>query len=50
MTSPDLFAVNSFDCPDNVVPREKECPAVREGSRITLRLPAMSWSFLRLGY
>ena len=50
MTSSDLFAVNSFDRPDAVVPQEKELPSVKDGSRVSLTLPAMSWSFLKFRY
>ncbi len=46
MTSPDLDAVNGFDG-ERVVPQERELPAVKDGSRVTLTLPPMSWSFLR---
>ncbi len=47
MVNSNLFATNTFDCPDAVTPREKELPSVRGGSKIFLRLPAMSWSFLK---
>ena len=50
MTSSDLFAVNSFDAPETVVPHGKELPKVKDGSRVALTLPAMSWSFLRFEY
>ena len=50
MTSSDLFAVNGFDHPDTVVPHKKDLPTVRGGSKVSLRLPAMSWSFLKFTY
>ena len=49
MASNDLFAVNSFDAPETVVSHERELPSVKD-DRLTLRLPAMSWSFLKLNY
>lgn len=49
MTSSDLFAVNGFDAPENVVPHERELPSVKD-DHMTLRLPAMSWSFVKLCY
>ncbi len=49
MTDPDLFAVNGFG-KEKVVPHEKALPDVKDGSRVILRLPAMSWSFLRFTY
>ncbi len=50
MTSSDLFAVNSFENPENILPHEKDLPAGMDGSRFTLNLPAMSWSFLKFSY
>ena len=50
MTSPDLFAVNTFDAPETVVPHARELPEVKDGSRAALKLPAMSWSFLKFVY
>ena len=50
MTSPDLFAVNTFDAPEAVVPHARELPEVKDGSRAALKLPAMSWSFLKFVY
>ncbi len=47
MTSSDLFAVNGFDCPENVVPHEGELPRVKDGSKAKIVLPAMSWTFLK---
>lgn len=50
MASPDLFAVNTFEAPETVIPQERELPSVRDGSRVALSLPAMSWSFLKFRY
>lgn len=50
MTSENLFAVNSFDKPTAVVPHAKDLPNVKDGSQISLSLPAMSWSFLKFTY
>ncbi len=47
MTNADLAAVNTFASPDTVLPQKKDLPAVKDGSRVSLRLPAMSWSFLK---
>ncbi len=49
LSHPDLLATNGFDHPDDVVPHEKDLPAVRDG-KVTLTLPAMSWSFLIFEY
>ena len=46
MTSSDLGAVNGFGA-ENVAPHEKDLPAVKDGSRVSLVLPPMSWSYLR---
>ena len=46
MTSADLDAVNGFGI-ERVVPQERELPSVKEGSRVMLTLPPMSWSFLK---
>lgn len=50
MTHTDLGATNGFSHPFDVLPHERELPAVKEGSRMSLTLPAMSWSFLKLKY
>ena len=50
MTCPDLFAVNSFEQPDRVIPHKKDVPAVRGGANVSLTLPPMSWSFLKFVY
>ncbi len=47
LTNADLGAVNTFESPEAVVPHQRELPAVKEGSRLSLTLPAMSWSFLK---
>ncbi len=49
MAESDLAATNGFDRPDAVVPHEKELPAVKDG-KVTLTLPAMSWSFVTFRY
>ncbi len=46
MHSNDLFAVNSFD-EEKIVPVQRELPAVKDGSRVTLKLAPMSWNFLK---
>jgi alpha-N-arabinofuranosidase len=46
LTGSDLKAVNSFEQPDRVVPRPLEAP--RPGRRITLKVPAASYSVLSL--
>ncbi len=46
MTSSDLSAVNTFE-KENVRPHERELPSVKDGSRVFLELPPMSWSFLK---
>ncbi len=45
MANSDLAATNGFDRPDEVVPSEREVPAVKDG-KVSLRLPPMSWSFV----
>ena len=50
MTHTDLFAVNGFDRPDEVVPHAKSLPKIKDGSKVTLKLPAMSWSYLKFTY
>ncbi len=49
MANSDLSAVNGFDG-ERVVPQNKELPTVKDGSRVSLRLPPMSWSFLTFTY
>ena len=49
MTHTNLFATNGFDRPGEVVPHEKELPKVKDG-KVTLTLPAMSWSFVTFKY
>ena len=49
MTHSDLFATNGFDHPDTVVPNEKDLPQVKQG-KVTLTLPAMSWSLVTFRY
>ncbi len=49
MTHSDLFATNGFDHPDTVVPHEKDLPQVKQG-KVTLTLPAMSWSLVTFRY
>jgi alpha-N-arabinofuranosidase len=46
LTGPDLKAVNSFEQPDRVVPRPLDAP--RPGRRMTLKVPAASYSVLSL--
>jgi alpha-N-arabinofuranosidase len=46
ITGADLKAVNTFDDPKRVVPQTLEYPAV--GSKMTLKLPARSYSVLSL--
>jgi alpha-N-arabinofuranosidase len=46
MTGPDLKAGNTFSDPTRVTPQTLESPSV--GSRMTLRLPARSYSVLSL--
>ncbi len=46
MTSGDLDAVNGFGA-EQVKPIERELPAVKDGSHVSLVLPPMSWSYLR---
>lgn len=46
LTGSDLKATNTFEQPDNVVPRPLDAPAA--GSRMTFRLPARSYSVAHL--
>jgi alpha-N-arabinofuranosidase len=46
ITGPDLKAVNTFTDPKRVVPQTLEVPKV--GSRMSMRLPARSYSVLSL--
>ena len=39
-----------FDAPEAVVPHARELPEVKDVSRAALKLPAMSWSFLKFVY
>ena len=50
MTHQNLLAVNGFERPNEVVPHEKELPTVKDGSRACLKLPPMSWSYLKFCY
>jgi alpha-N-arabinofuranosidase len=47
LTGPDLKAVNTFAKPDRVTPQEFEAP--KAGPRMTLKLPARSYTVLVLG-
>ncbi len=49
MTNSDLLATNGFDHPDEVKPHENELPCVKDG-KVTLKLPAMSWSLVTFKY
>jgi alpha-L-arabinofuranosidase len=46
ITGPDLMAVNTFADPKRVVPQKLDAPKV--GSRMSMRLPARSYSVLSL--
>ncbi|SDH87090.1 alpha-N-arabinofuranosidase [Vibrio xiamenensis] len=46
LTGDDLFAVNSFDAPNNVVPTTQEC-IEHAGSQFSITLPKTSWTMLR---
>ncbi len=50
MKDTDLDAANTFTTPDRIVPRRRDLPRVKDGSRVILRLPAMSWSFVKFTY
>jgi len=47
LTGSDLKAVNGFDAPDRVVPKSLDAPQV--GSKMTLQVPARSYTLLNLG-
>ncbi len=46
LTGSDLKAVNGFDAPERVIPKDLDSPKV--GSRMTLELPARSYTLLNL--
>ncbi len=49
MTHSNLFATNNFSHPNDVVPHNKDLPAVKD-NKVELKLPAMSWSYLKFRY
>ena len=50
MTHQNMLAVNGFEHPNEVVPHERELPCMKDGSRVRLKLPPMSWSYLKFSY
>ncbi|MCS6954692.1 MAG: hypothetical protein NZM33_17790, partial [Bryobacteraceae bacterium] len=48
LTGPDLKAANTFEQPKRVVPQSLEAP--KPGATMTLKVPARSYTVLRLGF
>ncbi len=49
LANADLGAVNGFGS-ERIAPAQKDLPSGKDGARVTLTLPPMSWSFLKFAY
>lgn len=50
MTASSLSDCNTFEAADTVVPHGKELPSIKDGARVCLNLPPMSYSYLKFRY